>query len=83
MGRDTHCGELIEELSDYLDGAASQRLCHEIETHLADCPDCQILIKTLRKTVVLYQGKAESKPLPNDVRRRLCRVLDLREYLNG
>jgi predicted anti-sigma-YlaC factor YlaD len=83
MGQDTHCGELLEELSDYLDDAASQELCAEIEAHLAECPDCEILINTLRKTVVLYRGRVESRPLPQGVRRRLYQVLDLSEYLEG
>lgn len=78
-----HCGELLEELSDYIDGAAGQELCDQIETHLANCPDCEILINTMRKTIVLYSSRAGTDPLPDAVRQRLYKALNLREYLDG
>jgi anti-sigma factor RsiW len=72
------CGEMLEALSDYIDGELEARLCAEIEAHMRDCPDCQIMVDTLRKTVVLYRlhGQVE---VPPDVRSRLYAVLDLEE----
>ena len=72
------CGELLGALSDYIDGELEARLCAEIEAHMRDCPDCQIMVDTLRKTVVLYRlhGQVE---VPPDVRSRLYAVLDLEE----
>jgi anti-sigma factor RsiW len=72
------CGEMLEALSDYIDGELEARLCAEIEAHMRDCPDCQIMVDTLRKTVVLYRlhGQVE---VPPDVRSRLHAVLDLEE----
>lgn len=72
------CAELLGALSDYIDGELEARLCAEIEAHMRDCPDCQIMVDTLRKTVVLYRlhGQVE---VPPDVRSRLYAVLDLED----
>jgi predicted anti-sigma-YlaC factor YlaD len=83
MPKGLHCQKLLEELSDFIDGVAGQELCDRIEAHLAYCPDCGILVSTLQKTVTLYQQRGGVEPLPHDVRHRLCKVLDLGEYLNG
>jgi anti-sigma factor RsiW len=70
------CGELLGALSDYIDGELEARLCAEIEAHMRDCPDCQIMVDTLRKTVVLYRMHGQVE-VPADVRSRLYAVLDL------
>jgi anti-sigma factor (TIGR02949 family) len=70
------CGEMLGALSDYLDGELEARLCAEIEAHMAGCPDCKIMVDTLRKTVVLYRTRGQAE-VPDDVRSRLYAVLDL------
>ena len=72
------CQNLLGQLSDYVDGEASQALCREIERHLADCENCRVVVDTLRKTVMLYQTRG-CDPLPGDVEERLYRVLDLKD----
>jgi anti-sigma factor RsiW len=70
------CREMLGALSDYIDGELEERLCAQIEAHMRDCPDCQVMVDTLRKTVVLYRthGRVE---VPADVQSRLYTVLDL------
>ena len=70
------CGEMLEALSDYIDGELEARLCAEVEAHMRDCPDCQIMVDTLRKTVVLYRQHGHVE-VPPDVKSRLYAVLDL------
>ncbi len=70
------CGEMLGALSDYLDGELEARLCAEIEAHMAGCPDCKIMVDTLRKTVVLYRTRGQAE-VPDDVRSRLYAVLVL------
>ena len=70
------CGEMLGALSDFIDGDLEARLCAEIEAHMAGCPDCKIMIDTLRKTVVLYRTRGQAE-VPDDVRSRLYAVLDL------
>jgi anti-sigma factor RsiW len=70
------CREMLGALSDYIDGELEERLCAEIEAHMRDCPDCQVMVDTLRKTVVLYRTHGRAK-VPTDVQSRLYTVLDL------
>ena len=75
------CESLLGSLSEYVDGALSQELCAEIEKHMAECPDCRVVVDTLRKTVTLYQQTAaESADVPAPVRERLFRTLNLEDY---
>ncbi len=70
------CREMLGTLSDYIDGELEARLCEEIEAHMRDCPDCQVMVDTLRKTVVLYRSHGQAE-IPPDVRSRLYAVLDV------
>lgn len=72
------CQELLDQLSDYIDGELEAKLCAEIETHLAGCPDCRILVDTMRKTVTLYRTQGSAQ-LPSGVKDRLYRVLSIEE----
>ena len=76
-----NCRKLLYSLSEYVDGDLSESLCEEIEMHLADCEDCQIVVNTLQKTVYLYHKIAKKPEIPVDVRDRLFKRLDLDEFL--
>ena len=69
------CLDFFNQLSEYIDGELAAPLCAELEQHLADCPDCQIVVDTTRKTVTLYRrfGQAD---LPAGVSERLWQVLE-------
>jgi anti-sigma factor RsiW len=73
---------MLGALSDYVDGELEARLCAEIETHMRDCPDCQVMVDTLRKTIVLYRTHGQTA-LPADVQRRLYAVLELEALKAG
>lgn len=70
------CTEMLAELSDYIDGELEERLCAEIEAHMRNCPDCQVMVDTLRKTIVLYRTHGQVE-MPSEVRQRLYAILDL------
>jgi anti-sigma factor RsiW len=72
------CQELVSWLSDYIDGDLEAGLCAELELHLADCRNCQVMVDTVRKTITLYHSQASAE-LPSDVENRLYKVLKL-EY---
>lgn len=80
MPHDENCRQLVEMLSDYVDGELAKDLCTELEKHLADCENCRVVVDTLRKTVYLYRVASSSPSLPTDVRERLYRCLDLDEF---
>jgi anti-sigma factor RsiW len=70
------CQEILEHISDYVDGELEAALCAEIEAHLAGCRNCRVLVDTVRKTVTLYHAQAPSE-LPSGVEERLYKVLQI------
>jgi anti-sigma factor (TIGR02949 family) len=70
------CRELLGHLSDYIDGELESAICAQLEAHLAECPDCRVMVDTVRKTIILYRSQVADE-LPSDVRERLYRVLEL------
>lgn len=74
------CGDLLEELSDYLDEEASAELCVEIERHISSCEDCRVVVDTLRKTIQLYR-RSPRPSLSPAAAERLYRSLDLSDYI--
>lgn len=77
-----NCHDLLDGLSDFLDGEASAELCAEIQRHMASCNKCRIVVDTLRKTVTLYR-QMPHPDLPEQARERLYKVLDLSDYMRS
>ncbi|MFZ5821123.1 MAG: anti-sigma factor family protein [Chloroflexota bacterium] len=80
MMEEKNCKSLLGSLSDYVDGAAQEDLCREIERHLSECEDCRVVVDTLKKTVYLYHATAKTD-LPAGVRERLFMRLNLEDFL--
>ncbi len=76
-----NCESLLGSLSEYIDGELNPELCREIEKHLAGCENCRVVLNTTRRTIDLMQAPAEKPDLPDDVRERLFKRLDLDNYL--
>ena len=83
MEHSENCRDLLNSLSDYVDGSLQEEFCVEIERHMSGCEDCRIVIDTLRKTVYLYQSSAEAPKMPDDVKERLYQRLDLSEFIDS
>jgi anti-sigma factor RsiW len=77
-----NCHRLLDSLSDYIDGTLGEELCEEIDKHLEDCKDCQIVVDSLRKTIYLYHTTSKPPSVPKDVRLRLYRRLNLSDFLD-
>lgn len=75
-----NCHHLLDYLSDYLDGEASAEICAEIDQHLHNCEDCNVVVNTLRKTVDLYHTLPQTE-MPERLRQRLFKSLDLKPYI--
>jgi anti-sigma factor RsiW len=73
-----NCREMLGRFSDYIDGELEATLCAEIEAHLDGCPDCRVMIDTMRRTITLYHTQTATE-LPSDVEMRLYKVLNLEE----
>jgi anti-sigma factor RsiW len=70
------CRGLLDQLSDYIDGELDEALCADLESHLADCSNCRVMVDTVRKTITLYHDQTPAE-LPSDVEDRLYSVLKL------
>jgi predicted anti-sigma-YlaC factor YlaD len=68
---------MLSGISEYVDGTARQSLCDEIERHMAECPDCRVVVDTMKKTIYLYRQQEDSYQMPPEARQRLFRSLKL------
>ena len=78
----TNCEKLLGSLSEYIDGELGAELCQEIEKHLASCDNCRVVLNTTKRTIDLVHTPIEKPDLPDDVRERLFKRLNLDHYLN-
>jgi len=76
-----NCDELLGSLSAYIDGDLAPELCQELEKHLAGCNNCRVILDTTRRTIDLVHSPLEKPALPDDVRERLFKRLNLDNYL--
>ena len=78
-----NCRYLLGSLSDYIDATLEGEICAEIERHLEECENCRVVVDTLRKTVYLVHANNCDPTMPEDVRERLYKRLDLDEFLTS
>jgi len=69
-----HCKELLEVLSDFVDGELEESLCADIEEHLEGCEPCRVVVDTTKKTITLFKENLPYE-IPLEVQDRLQRVL--------
>ena len=51
--RSLSCQELVELLTDYLDGVLPRSRRKAVDGHLADCPDCAAYLEQFRAMIAL------------------------------
>lgn len=69
------CAELLQLLSDYIDGTLAAGPRASLEAHLAACDKCHIVLDTTRCTILLYRI-ASSPSLGEERRLALLRRLE-------
>ena len=77
-----NCQDLLGSLSEYIDGELPVDLCREIEKHLEGCENCRVVLNTTKRTIDLVQVPVEEETVPDDVRERLFKRLQLDSYLH-
>lgn len=68
------CTDLLDALSDYVDGELDPSMCKELEAHLGGCDSCRVVVDTCRKTIHFYKGEQECE-LPLQFREKLHQSL--------
>lgn len=68
------CSQFLQELSDYLDEEVRDDVRRELEKHMAECPNCWVMVDTTKKTLSIYK-KLEPDPLPEGLKTRLLEAI--------
>lgn len=71
------CEEVVNVLSDYLEGTLEPELAAIITRHIQDCPDCDAFTRTYAATVRLT-GELTTEEIPEALRQRVQYALQER-----
>lgn len=72
-----NCDGVFREISNYIDGDLNIEMRREIEAHLTDCRECQVIVDQTKLTVNIFCD-SQFVELPGDVRERLHQALQRR-----
>jgi anti-sigma factor RsiW len=67
------CAELVEFVTDYLEGALSADERDDVEKHLAICKGCVEYVRQMRETIAV-SGALRVEPLSQEAREKLLRA---------
>lgn len=67
------CQQIVELVTDYLEGTLSRSQRRRFEAHLADCPHCSEYLAQMRATIRLT-GRLESDDLTAEMREDFTRI---------
>ncbi|MGH8909235.1 MAG: anti-sigma factor family protein [Egibacteraceae bacterium] len=70
MVEDLPCNELVEIVTDYLEGLLAPGERARFEDHLAQCPGCEAYLDQMRRTIALT-GSLRACDVPPDVMAQL------------
>jgi len=70
---DLECRELVELVTEYLEGSLAPEERTRFELHLAICPGCTAYVRQLRGTL-RAAGRLTERSLSDDARDRLLRA---------
>jgi anti-sigma factor (TIGR02949 family) len=71
MGAQITCQQLVELVTDYLDGALTPSDRERFERHLTTCPGCTTYVEQIRETVRLTGERLTEETLPDEMRETL------------
>ena len=77
---DLACNEVVEIITDYLEGALSAREVRRLERHLATCPGCEMYLDQMR-TIAGSLGGLDEACIPAAMRDDL--VAAFRRFRGG
>jgi anti-sigma factor RsiW len=65
---DLNCNELVELVTDYLDGALDEETAHRVADHLAGCDGCTTYVEQIRQTVTALGSSPPEVELTDEAR---------------
>jgi anti-sigma factor (TIGR02949 family) len=70
LDRELTCAQLVELVTDYLDGSLKTRDTERFEEHIAFCDGCSRYFDQMRATIAAT-GRLREEDLPTDLQERL------------
>jgi anti-sigma factor RsiW len=68
--RDLACAELVELITDYLEGELPARDRRRFEAHLTACDGCDVYLEQMRRTISVT-GRLREEDVPPELEERL------------
>ena len=68
--RELACAEVVEVITDYLDGRLSARDRRRFEAHLTGCDGCTAYVEQMRRTIEV-SGRLRAEDIPPELEERL------------
>jgi hypothetical protein len=69
------CAQLDHRLTELMEGTLPADVCEEVNRHLAECRDCQLVRQDLEDLARLCRDAATPTTMPDDVRHRVEALL--------
>ena len=67
------CRELVQVITNYIEGVLPPRERARFEAHLAICPGCQTYLDQMRKTIQVV-GRLSEESIPSDAKNSLLQA---------
>jgi anti-sigma factor RsiW len=68
---DLNCNELVELVTDYLDGALDGDSERRVADHLSGCDGCTTYVDQIRQTITVLESSPSDVGLPDEGRAQL------------
>jgi len=68
---------VYKQICDFMGEDLDAPACQEVAEHLENCPNCKVYLDTVKKTVTICRENEKEKAMPEDVKNRLYKVLNL------
>jgi len=69
------CAQLDDRLTDLMEGTLPADVCEELNRHLAECSNCQLVRQDLEDLARLCRETAAPTTMPDDVKHRIEALL--------
>ncbi len=69
------CAQLDDRLTDLMEGTLPADVCEEVNRHLAECNNCQLVRQDLEDLARLCRQTAAPTTMPDDVKHRIEALL--------
>ena len=70
LDRELTCAQLVEVITDYLEGALAPVDVERVEEHLVFCDGCTTYLEQMRATVAMA-GRLRAEDIPPELQERL------------